>query len=124
MPGYTGEFCEEGNGSVLYCVLLLLSYIIADIDECALDIHNCHKNAMCINTPGSYTCMCNNGYMGNGIDCKPCDPDNPFPELGFTKNCTGKAMVNLISHKHYHYHPFIMTTVKLPLGLPSPKLKE
>ena len=70
-------------------------YFIADIDECALDIHDCHENAMCINTPGSYTCMCNNGYIGNGTHCKPCDPDNPFLELGFTKNCTGKAMVNL-----------------------------
>ena len=91
-------------------------------------MHDCHENAMCINTPGSYTCMCNNGYMGNGIDCKPCDPDNPFLELGFTKNCTGKATVNLFGVYRINiiisYHPFIMTTVKLPLGLPSPKLKE
>ena len=59
-----------------------------DIDECALDIHNCSENANCTNTPGSYyTCMCNSGYIGNGTYCEPCGPNNPLP-TGFTGNGT------------------------------------
>jgi len=30
-----------------------------DIDECALDLHNCHPNATCINKRGSFECQCN-----------------------------------------------------------------
>ena len=39
-----------------------------DIDECALNLHDCHPNATCINVPGSYKCQCNKGYIGNGRD--------------------------------------------------------
>ena len=39
-----------------------------DIDECALNLHDCHTNATCINVPGSYKCQCNKGYIGNGRD--------------------------------------------------------
>ena len=31
--------------------------------------NNCHQNAICINTNGSFTCQCQNGYTGNGITC-------------------------------------------------------
>lgn len=29
-----------------------------DVDECALRIHNCVRRSRCINTIGSYTCVC------------------------------------------------------------------
>ena len=51
------------------------------MDECASD-NECHANAQCTNTAGSYTCACLDGYAGDG------------------KNCTGKrlyaAMIVLI----------------------------
>ena len=45
-----------------------------DIDECNEDpgsdySHNCHVDATCTNTAGSFTCACNTGYSGNGVDC-------------------------------------------------------
>lgn len=48
----------------------------AEINECAANLHSCHENAECINTIGSYTCRCKDGYEGDGIQCKrmylPC----------------------------------------------------
>ena len=45
------------------------SVLIVDIDECAVDTHNCHADATCKNTIGSFTCTCNVGYTGNGVSC-------------------------------------------------------
>lgn len=42
----------------------------ADKDECAAGTHVCDENALCTNTDGGYTCVCNNGYIGDGIDCE------------------------------------------------------
>ena len=46
-----------------------LSYVIPDIDECALGTHGCDQT--CTNTPGSYTCSCRSGYTldRNGAAC-------------------------------------------------------
>ena len=48
--------------------LPLFTYF-ADNDECTLGTHNCHGNATCTNTDGSFTCACNVGYTGNGVTC-------------------------------------------------------
>ena len=42
---------------------------IADIDECMTNAHDCHSNASCTDTDGSFTCMCNDGFEGNGTTC-------------------------------------------------------
>ena len=47
-----------------------LFYLHADVDECESDdLNNCHENAQCTNTEGSYTCSCNPGYSGDGVNC-------------------------------------------------------
>lgn len=40
-----------------------------DLDECLLEQDDCDTNANCINTNGSYTCSCKDGYYGNGEIC-------------------------------------------------------
>ena len=42
--------------------------VTTDVDECVLQ-SPCDSNATCTNTPGSYTCVCNEGYTGDGVTC-------------------------------------------------------
>lgn len=42
----------------------------SDIDECSEGSSQCDENAECINTEGSYSCTCKQGFDGDGIDCK------------------------------------------------------
>ena len=37
---------------------------------CVKQIDNCHLNATCINSLGSFECQCKNGFEGNGTVCK------------------------------------------------------
>ncbi|XP_063223363.1 multiple epidermal growth factor-like domains protein 8 [Bacillus rossius redtenbacheri] len=48
-----------------------------DVDECDLGLHDCHPNATCTNTRGSYRCQCNRGFSGDGkVNCvKTCFED-------------------------------------------------
>ena len=39
-----------------------------DIDEC-VEGSPCDENAVCHDEDGSFTCVCNEGYSGNGIVC-------------------------------------------------------
>jgi hypothetical protein len=39
-----------------------------EIDECNIGT-DCDENAGCKNTNGSFTCTCNNGFRGNGVNC-------------------------------------------------------
>ena len=45
-----------------------IQYVTAGVDECAQQ-SSCDPNATCTNTSGSYTCVCNEGYTGDGMTC-------------------------------------------------------
>ena len=61
-------------------VIHVCLHLLSDLNECT-DGHDCHMNATCMNSHGSYVCICNHGYTGNGITCNninecllnPCD---------------------------------------------------
>ncbi len=40
------------------------------LDDCSLD-------ATCIDQEGTYDCLCNEGFTGDGVTCTPTDPDSP-----------------------------------------------
>ena len=46
-----------------------LTFITTDIEECEENRDNCHRNAECENTIGSFTCTCDDGYVGDGVSC-------------------------------------------------------
>lgn len=51
----------------------LFPFLSIDIDECR-NPQACGQNALCINTPGNYTCTCPEGFYGNPYDgCQDID---------------------------------------------------
>ena len=58
-----------------------------DIDECSDASHNCSVHAACTNNSGGSSCMCKNGYNGNGVQCR----DNDECALDF---CSDDASCN------------------------------
>lgn len=58
----TGSFNEEHG--------FLLRYKQQDVDECAAVPWPCSDDATCINTDGSFQCVCKPGFTGDGVQCE------------------------------------------------------
>ena len=43
------------------------------MNECSRNTHECHAEAVCINTVGSYNCSCGEGWLGDGKQCSDED---------------------------------------------------
>jgi len=54
--------CTFGAGGCIGCI---------DINECSNGVAQCHPDAICINTPGNYDCVCKAGFTGDGLNCEP-----------------------------------------------------
>jgi hypothetical protein len=47
--------------------------VCIDADECATGANDCSPDATCTNEPGTYSCHCNDGFLGDGRTCmKAC----------------------------------------------------
>ena len=46
---------------------MLVFVPVLDINECDEGAHDCNGNSECLNTDGSYECVCKKGYVG--IQC-------------------------------------------------------
>ena len=84
MCWYVSRLFEKKSSINLLRCWTLLSHIL-DVDECFPGLipeeyrdlsHNCHADANCSNTKGSFFCTCHIGYSGDGV------------------NCTGNSLVN------------------------------
>ena len=56
--------------------IIIVCLFFPDVNECQ-DNPCTHPNAKCINTDGSFYCMCVDGYTGNGTVCSAGN-DNCF----------------------------------------------
>ena len=94
-------------------------YLSLDIDECKTGTHKCDRNANCINTFGSHTCMCKPGFAGDGTQCSgkrlyDCTTTNKSPikehnyeqeqEHKHDANTGVNANTNTNKRKHKHRH--------------------
>ena len=53
----------------MWYIILNLSHGL-DVNEClTTTTNNCHSNADCSNTDGSFECKCIVGYVGDGTSC-------------------------------------------------------
>ena len=62
--------CDDGTQARRKVCNQLASLKRADINECEDGTGNCHGNATCTNTMGSFGCTCNSGFSGNGESCQ------------------------------------------------------
>ncbi|XP_068178745.1 nephronectin isoform X2 [Antennarius striatus] len=69
--------CQMETGGEMRCLCPPNLHLAADNktcedkDECLTGSHLCSRRAQCLNTDGSYTCRCLEGYSGNGRTCRP-----------------------------------------------------
>ena len=75
LPGFTGDGVTcVGNITIARTVscnplTVILALPTTDIDECAEGLA-CSSDAECINTPGSFMCVCLEGFTGDGFTCE------------------------------------------------------
>lgn len=70
-PQYSGDgFSCDGQYSIIY-EIVIVSVSQLDINECDdATMNNCDPiNGNCNNTDGGFTCSCNPGYTGDGVNC-------------------------------------------------------
>ena len=46
----------------LYCQTEIQSSHVSVVDNCMQNAHHCPSNSSCVNSVGSYTCVCNEGF--------------------------------------------------------------
>ena len=78
------------------CVIFFLTNIITDINECTENGRLC-INGQCLNTPGSYRCVCNQGYT--------LSPDGAY--------CLGKKCIHM--SPSCRLHQLIMEKREMPI---------
>ena len=68
-----------------------------NIDECAENSDDCHSNATCTDTEGSFTCACNVGYTGNETNCFNIDECiTATHNCAFNATCTDNDGSNVL----------------------------
>lgn len=91
--GFTGNgtSCEGGCPAVAYLPMVsVLNQCLtcSDVNECGRDSEICHKKSDCLNVPGSYDCICGDGYSGDGrVNCSGRLPRNVVVALQTYVQC-------------------------------------
>ncbi|CAL1529149.1 unnamed protein product, partial [Lymnaea stagnalis] len=67
------ESCNRTDGSCNCFLGWSGTNCLEDVDECSDNATVCQLNSYCINSPGSYRCVCNIGFYSSGGRCLACD---------------------------------------------------
>ena len=62
------EWTNLLQSQLQFDIIFVLNH--TDIDECVEETDNCDDSAICINTDGSFTCLCEPGFSGDGVQCE------------------------------------------------------
>lgn len=96
----------------------ILMFSCIDIDECAsLEINVCDDNALCMNTIGSYSCSCKDGYEKRGGICQGkycCCVVHCIPLVKVTQHCFICVPCNALPRSISHV-PFKNDRMYLPV---------
>ncbi|XP_071507977.1 hyalin-like [Diadema antillarum] len=81
---------SDPSGNIGYCLFLVN---LIDYDECSNDVDNCHDNATCVNTKGTFTCQCREGYLdldsrNPGRSCQDIDECASVSDCHANATCT------------------------------------
>ncbi|XP_058017432.1 pro-epidermal growth factor-like [Ahaetulla prasina] len=86
--------CNPGfEGRGVHCV---------DIDECTRGSHNCNRDALCLNTLGSYVCACQSGFVGDGSRCtakSTWSPWSPWSPCSVTCGIQNQMRIRECTHE-------------------------
>ena len=72
-----------------------------DINECE-NSNDCHMNATCANSIGSYSCACNNGFSGNGTICEGKLDDSGAIIVHMSKDVLHRKIAHFIATINTH----------------------
>jgi len=102
MTGFEGNGfnCTGNNGKEITLFFIHIHELLVsntlmlpiDIPECDRGLDECDMNANCINNFGSYNCMCNTGFTGDGFSC-----------TGMQKSCVLQHAFIVVIAKCYQF---------------------
>ncbi|RUS83482.1 hypothetical protein EGW08_008732, partial [Elysia chlorotica] len=80
--------CQATNGTCV-CLDGWTGVTCSDnVNECqAADSGNCPSNSRCVDSPGSFRCVCDIGFFKSGSLCEPCDATHFGQDCASTCSC-------------------------------------